>query len=103
VFHENPPRVATDPLVSLSIPTEALRPLIESVLESAGSVPGWPTGRLALQENEAAECIGVKGHVLRDARRRLKLPHTLVGRTITYTAEQLCAALKQMTANSEIA
>lgn len=85
----------------LPIPVETLRPLIAAVLQSAGLLPGWPLGRVALQEVEAAECIGVKPHVLRDARRRLRLPHGLIGRTVTYTAHQLQSALDQLSINTQ--
>lgn len=92
--------IPPNPNFSLSIPIETLRPLIASILESTGPVSGWPTGRIALNESEAAECIGVKAHVLRDARLRLKLAHSQVGRTVTYTAGHLSNALTQMAANS---
>lgn len=87
-------------LIPLAIPADALRPLIAAVLESTGNLPGWPLGRVALQEVEAAECIGVKPHVLRDARIRLRLPHSLIGRTVTYSAVQLRDALNRMSINS---
>ena len=86
--------------IPLAIPVETLRPLIAAVLESTGFLPGWPLGRVALQEVEAAECIGVKPHVLRDARLRLRLSHALIGRTVTYTADQLRGALNRMSTNS---
>lgn len=82
--------------VPVSMPVDGLRSLIQIVLESGGCVPGWPAGRVALEEREAAQCIGVQQHVLRDARLRCKLPHTRVGRTVTYTAQQLSTALKYM-------
>ena len=86
--------------IPLPIPIETLRPLIAAVLESTGILPGWPLGRVALQETEAARCIGVKPHVLRDARLRLRLPHGLIGRTVTYTTAQLRDALNRMSINS---
>ncbi|MBS0205531.1 MAG: hypothetical protein JSS49_21720 [Planctomycetes bacterium] len=91
---------SVESLIPLAIPVEALRPLIAAALESTGILPGWPLGRVALQEGEAAECIGVKPHVLRDARIRLRLPHSLIGRTVTYNAEQLRVALNRMAINS---
>ena len=91
---------AVDNLIPLAIPVEALRPLIAAVLESTCILPGWPLGRVALQEEEAAECIGVKPHVLRDARIRLRLPHSLIGRSVTYSADQLRGALNRMSINS---
>ena len=93
-------RSSPDSAFSASVPVESLQPLIESVLESTGCVPGWPIGRVALNEPEAAECIGVKRHVLRDARLKLKLAHTQVGRTVTYTTNQLSNALEEMAVNS---
>lgn len=87
-------------LIPIAIPVDVLRPLIASVLESTGILPGWPLGKVALQEVEAAKCIGVKPHVLRDARLRLQLTHTLIGRTVTYSSHQLRDALKRMSINS---
>lgn len=95
--HQNGPAATNFPL---AISIEALRPLIEEILRSVNGLPGWPLGKVALEEKEAADCIGVKPHVLRDARLRRKLPYTQVGRTITYTAEQLKLALDRMSANA---
>ena len=89
-----------DNLIPFAIPIESLRPVITAVLESTGILAGWPLGRVALQEVEAAECIGVKPHVLRDARIRLRLPHALIGRTVTYSADQLRTVLNRMSVNS---
>ena len=100
VSHDQSAQELPDSTFSLSIPVRSLQPLIESVLQSTGCISGWPLGRIALNEPEAAQCIGVKTHVLRDARLRLRLPHALVGRTVTYTAEQLLTALRRMTAAS---
>lgn len=93
------PAEVLEPCPSLNLPAETLRPLVQSILEYTGFVPGWPLGRVALNEVEAAECIGVQPHVLRDARLRLKLVHTRIGRTITYTAAQLQDAVDQMTSD----
>jgi len=87
--------------MSLAIPAENLRQLIESVLECTGTLPGWPVGRVSLSESEAAACMGVPSHVLRDARRRLKLKHVRSGRSVLYTSEQLQAALQTMTKNAK--
>ena len=95
--HQNGP---AETIFPFAIPTDTLRPLIEEVLRSVNGLPGWPLGKVALEEKEAATCIGVKPHVLRDARLRRKLPHTQVGRTVTYTAEQLKAVLDRMSANT---
>lgn len=96
----NSPSVFTETNYPLAIPVETLRPLIEDVLRSVSSFPGWPIGQVALEEKSAAACIGVKPHVLRDARLQLKLPHTRVGRTVIYTADQLKATLNLMSVNS---
>ncbi|QDT90176.1 hypothetical protein Pan161_18260 [Gimesia algae] len=93
------PSVSTETAYLLSIPVETLRPLIEDVLRSVDGFPGWPLGQVALEEKSAAICIGVKPHVLRDARLRLKLPHTLVGRTVTYTSDELKSSLNRMSVN----
>lgn len=95
--HQNGPGETNFPF---AIPIDVLRPLIEEILRSVNGLPGWPLGQIALEEKEAAACIGVKPHVLRDARLRRKLPHTQVGRTVTYTAEQLKSALDRMSANA---
>tara|TARA_R110002073_G_scaffold299268_2_gene466206 strand:+ start:7163 stop:7444 length:282 start_codon:yes stop_codon:yes gene_type:complete len=89
--------------MSLAIPAESLRPLIESVLACTGTLPGWPVGRVSLLEAEAAECIGVPRHVLRDARLRLKLEHLLMGRAVLYSPSQLQAAFEVLAVNSKTA
>lgn len=58
-----------------------------------------PIGLPALKKSQAAECLGVKAHVLRDASLRLILAHTMIGRMVTDTAGQLSAALARMAAN----
>jgi len=99
-LQSNPPNAPSCSAFPLSIPLESFRPLIEEILGSVNDhFPGWPRGRVALEEREAAACIGVKPHVLRDARLQCKLAYTRVGRTVTYTADQLKAALDQMTVN----
>lgn len=95
--HQNGPAEINFPF---AIPIDTLRSLIEEILRSVNGLSGWPLGKVALEEKEAAACIGVKPHVLRDARLRLKLPHTQVGRTITYTAEQLKLALDRLSVNA---
>lgn len=87
--------------MSLAIPAENLRQLVESILECTGTLPGWPVGRVSLNESEAAASMGVPSHVLRDARYRLKLKHGRTGRSVLYTSEQLQAALQTMTVNAE--
>ncbi len=86
--------------IPLALSTDALRSLVIAVLETTGNLPGWPLGRVALQEQEAAKCIGVEPHVLRDARLKKQLLHTRVGRTVTYTSQQLQNALMQLSVNS---
>jgi hypothetical protein len=91
--------IPAEPVFPLSIPVEALQPMVEEILRSVDRFPGWPLGKVALQEDEAAVCIGVKPHVLRDARLQRKLPHSRVGRTVTYTADQLRTALELLSVN----
>ena len=82
--------------IHLSVPPEQLRALVREVLAASDLVPGWPAGAVSLNEGEAAKSVGVPAHVLRDARLRLRLPHSKVGRTVVYTAEQLSHALGRM-------
>ncbi|SMP41688.1 hypothetical protein SAMN06265222_101632 [Neorhodopirellula lusitana] len=100
-MNEMPSSASMSHEISLAISAENLRPLIESVLQCTGSLTGWPVGRVALQEAEAADCIGVPSHVLRDARLRLKLKHVRSGRSVLYTSAQLQAALQTMTVNAK--
>lgn len=94
------PNDGTDaPAVTLTLSPDVLRPLVQSVLAETGHFPGWPAGRLSLDEHEAAAAIGLEPHVLRDARIRCKLPHDRFGRTVVYTSKQLTAAFKQMEVN----
>ena len=99
-MNEIPSSASSSPEISLAIPAESLRPLIASILGCTGTLPGWPLGRVSLQEAEAADCIGVPKHVLRDARLRLKLEHTLVGRTVLYSSRQIEAAFEVMSQNT---
>lgn len=85
----------------VNMPADALQTLISDVLQSGGLLPGWPIGKVALSEPEAAECISVKPHVLRDARLRLKLPHTLVGRSVTYSVKQLSECINLLEINGQ--
>ncbi len=83
------------------IPEECLERIVTTVLESGGLIPGWPIGHVALEEQEAARCLGIKPHVLRDARLRLRLPHTRIGRSITYSAQQVRECIKLMGINEQ--
>jgi hypothetical protein len=47
------------------------------------------TTRLSYSEKEAADLLGVKPYVLRDARRRGEVKATKVGRKVAYTTRQL--------------
>ncbi len=79
---------------ALSIPTEALTPLIAAVveqtlarLESARSAVGE---RIAFSEPEAAPLIGLNPHQLRDQRRRGKIAASaIVGKRVRYMREDL--------------
>jgi hypothetical protein len=45
--------------------------------------------RLSFSEKEAADLLGVKPYVLRDARRRGEVKATKIGRKVAYTPRQL--------------
>lgn len=99
-MNQVPLSASTSHQMSLAISAESLRPLVESIIQCTGLLPGWPVGRVTLQETEAAECIGVPEHVLRDARLRLKLAHVRMGRTVLYKPSQMQAAFDALTVNS---
>lgn len=99
---ERTTRVANEPIavnsdgpsavVSLLIDRDALRGLVAEVLSAQPNVD-WPSGRLALTEEEAATACGVGRHVLRDLRLDGQLPHRTLGRRIIYTRSDVLAAL----------
>ncbi|WP_428305501.1 helix-turn-helix domain-containing protein [Lacipirellula sp.] len=83
---------APSAVVSLQIDRDALRGLVAEVLSAQPNVD-WPSGRLALTEEEAATACGVGRHVLRDLRLEGQLSYRTLGRRIIYTRSDVLAAL----------
>jgi hypothetical protein len=71
------------------IDLEDLEPVLERVVAKALAASARQQERLAYLEPEAAQLMGVKSHVLRDARRFGQIRHTKVGGRIAYTKQQL--------------
>jgi hypothetical protein len=82
-------------MVGLSLPVEALRPLVEQVvdvalarLEAARAM--LPDGRLCYSEPEAAALLGLHVHQMRDERTRGRISASVgPGRKILYTRQDL--------------
>jgi hypothetical protein len=88
------------PAVAISVPPEALRPLVEQVvaevLARLDAARPHLDGRLAFSEEEAARLLGLQPHVLRDERLRGRIAaSTIVGRRVRYTREDLVSYLVQ--------
>lgn len=75
-----------------------LSQLIRTVVRESLCELGWPAGRLALREHEAAAALGVARHVLRDMRLRGRIKGTRIGRTVVYSRDQVLAALSDANA-----
>ncbi len=77
----------------------ALVPVIEkTVLETLNQVDADRSrlgDRLAFPEAEAARSLGVKPHILRDARLRGDISGTRIGRRVVYEREQLLEWLRR--------
>jgi hypothetical protein len=78
--------------MALSFDSEALRTLIREVLEEVVDMIGWPAGRIALDEAEAAAACGVARHVLRDLRLAGRIKGRKLGRKVVYTRQDLLRA-----------
>jgi hypothetical protein len=80
-----------------------LDPLVEQVvrrvLEQREAADANLADRLAYSEAEAAALLGVRRHVLRDARLRRELDGAKVGKRIMYTREELLRFLGRQPAN----
>jgi hypothetical protein len=80
-----------------------LAPLIERVvvrvLDQREADDAKLADRLAYSEAEAAALLGVRRHVLRDARLRRELDGAKVGKRIMYTREELLRFLGRQPAN----
>jgi hypothetical protein len=85
--------------MNLSFDPRDLRPLVEQVvieaierLEVARAQVG---DRLAYDEHEAAALIGVRRHVLRDARLRGELVASRIGRRVIYRRDDIVQFLER--------
>jgi len=80
-------------MVNLEIDSEELRPIVvqvvSEVLAQAKADECLLGGRLAYPEPEAAALLGVRPHVLRDARLRGEIDASKVGKRIVYTSDAL--------------
>lgn len=91
--------VAPDAGLSLSLPPNALRPLIEQIVTTAiaqleGERARLDDSRLAYSEPEAAALLGLEPHQLRDERRRGRIEFSqVVGRRIRYLRSDLLTYL----------
>ena len=81
--------------MKLQIEKDELRPLVQQIVAETLAAVARPRAtlgddRLAYSEPEAADLIGVKAHVLRDARRRNEIKSTRIaaGR-VRYTLSHL--------------
>src|ERR1700733_3747753 len=80
--------------LQLTFDRTLLRELIEEVLRETFSVLDWPAGRIALDEDEAAQACGVRKHVLRDLRLSGAIKAQKIGRKFVYTRSDLLAVLR---------
>lgn len=87
--------------IQLTIDRHLLRELVEDVLRETIGVLDWPSGRIALDEGEAAEACGVRRHVLRDMRLTGQIKAQKLGRKFVYTREDLLAAIRSNRSNSD--
>lgn len=74
--------------MQLSLSADDFKPLLEQAIAAVLDRFGDPQ-RIAYPENEAAKLLGVKGHVLRDARLRKEINASKIGRGFSYSREDL--------------
>jgi len=75
-------------------PTE-FRQVLEDVVQEVLCLLDWPQGRLTLTEAEAAQCLGVPRHALRDARLAGQLHGHRVGKRVVYSRQDLMDFLER--------
>jgi hypothetical protein len=77
---------------------EALAPLVERIvsqtLDRLGDERERLGSRLAYPLSEAAKLLGVRAHVLRDARRRGEIRGRVIGRKLLFTRGELMRFLR---------
>ena len=71
--------------MELKFSRDELRPLIEAVVAELFDRFGHDHNRIAYKEAEAAALLGMKSHVVRDARLRGQISGSKVGRGYVYT------------------
>ena len=83
--------------MNLSLTESDLRPIVQAVvaevLANVGAADTAFGHRLAYREPEAASLLGVKAHVLRDARLRGEITATKCGGRLAYEVSELRAYL----------
>ena len=82
--------------LKLVLNKQEIRLLLREVVQELLIVVGWPPGRIALDEAEAAAACGVKRHVLRDLRLGGKVRARRLGRKIVYLQEDLLQGLQSL-------
>lgn len=82
--------------MNLKFDREELRPIVRELLNEVLVAMGWPVGRIALDEAEAAAACGVGRHVLRDLRLAGKFRGRRLGRKIVYLPSDLIAGLDSL-------
>lgn len=75
--------------LSLAIDHDEFEALLDRVVSHTLSAIDWPPGRIALNEAEAADALGVRRHVLRDARLAGLVDHIKIGKRISYRRRDL--------------
>lgn len=86
--------------MNLRIDPDELRPLVQAVVEEVLASIGTdearlPSGRLGYPEAEAAALLGLKPHVLRDARLRGEITGSLLGKRYVYSRDDLLAWMRR--------
>ena len=79
--------------MELVVNPEEMRTIIREVVAEVLTALDWPTGRVALDESEAAIACGVGRHVLRDLRLAGRIKGRKLGKKVVYSREDLLNAL----------
>jgi hypothetical protein len=74
--------------VQITLDRETLRKLVDAVVEDVLARIG-NDNRIAFPERDSADMLGVKKHILRDARLRGEINPARIGRGYFYTRRQL--------------
>jgi hypothetical protein len=86
-------------MARIELDTDELRPLIQTVVAEVLAATEADAvrlnGRLAYPESEAAVLLGVRPHVLRDARLRGEIEAATIGKRIVYEPEALKSYLRR--------